>query len=85
MDFRISRGPPTVHLISRNAVFFKFQNSRKAGTLCNEENGKKIDFLAYTVVRKFAISVSFGILVVFLASELQTNARVWYSQREIFN
>ena len=32
-----------------------------------------------TVVRKFAILVSFGILVVFVALELQSNARVWYS------
>ena len=32
----------------------------------------------YTVVRKFAILVSFGILVVFMASDLQGNARVWY-------
>jgi hypothetical protein len=31
-----------------------------------------------TVVRKFAILVSFGILVVFMALELQANARVWY-------
>ena len=31
-----------------------------------------------TVVRKFAILVSFGILVVFMASDLQGNARVWY-------
>ena len=34
---------------------------------------------AHTVVRKFAILVSFGILVVFVALELQSNARVWYS------
>ena len=40
---------------------------------------------AHTVVRKFAILVSFGILVVFVALELQSNARVWYSHWEIFN
>ena len=35
-DFCVSRGHPTVPLtqISRNAVFFKSQNPRKAGTLC---------------------------------------------------
>ena len=35
-DFRISRGPPTVLLtrISSNAVYFKSQNPRKAGTPC---------------------------------------------------
>jgi hypothetical protein len=35
-DFRVIRGPPTVPLtqILRNAVFFKSQNPRKAGTLC---------------------------------------------------
>ena len=33
--------------------------------------------MAYTVVRKFAILVSFGILIVFMASDLQGNARVW--------
>ena len=36
-DFRVSRGPPRVLLtrILRNVVFFKSQNSHKAGTLCN--------------------------------------------------
>ena len=36
-DFRVSRGPPTVPLtrILRNAIFFKSQNLRKAGTLCS--------------------------------------------------
>ena len=37
------------------------------------------DQVRYTVVRKFAILVSFGILVVFMALELQANARIWYS------
>jgi hypothetical protein len=38
-DFRVSRGPSTVPQtqISRNAVFFKSQNLRKAGTLCTTE------------------------------------------------
>ena len=35
-------------------------------------------YFVFTVVRKFAILVSFGILVVFMALELQANARVWY-------
>ena len=35
-DFHVSRGSPTVQLtqILHNAVFFKSQNPRKAGTLC---------------------------------------------------
>ena len=52
-DFRVSRGPPTVPLtqILRNAVFFKFQNPRKARTLCIgnftlEEVGK-VSYLVY--------------------------------------
>ena len=38
-DFCVSRGSPTVPLtqISCNAVFFKSQNPRKAGTLCNRK------------------------------------------------
>ena len=40
-DFRVSRGPPTVPLtrISRNTVFSKSQNPRKAGTLCTMYQG----------------------------------------------
>ena len=47
-------------------------------TLPIEEITTLKNMRACTVVRKFAILVSFGILVVFMASDLQGNARVWF-------
>jgi hypothetical protein len=57
----------------------------KGSPLTSVDLGSWMDCLSYTVVRKFAILVSFGILVVFMALELQANARVWYFLWENIN